>query len=188
MYPFPVSIFASPVQVQLLNNPNILRDYILPIASILISFGTFCWTIWNNHRNKSKIKLDVAVSFTASGIDLSDNNYLTIKAIQVGQSGRDTVTSMGLRMKTRENTLQQIPRPGDISTPLPVTLSAAEVATLYFPLAGIAEQCVNNQIDPNDLYPFATTVLGSVKGKMTKLTIEMIHNEINRITGTRNSN
>jgi hypothetical protein len=181
-------IFASPVQVLLLNSPNMLRDYILPIASIVISLGTLIWSIWNNQRNKSKIKLDVSISFTAQGSYVSDTNYLTIRAVQVGQSGRDTVTSVGLEIRNAKKALQQIPRPGDISTPLPAPLSAAEVATLYFPLADIAQQCVNNKIDPNDLFPFATTVRGYVKGKMPKGPIEMIQDEINRIIGKGNSN
>lgn len=155
-----------------------LTDYILPIAAILISLGTLIWSIWNNQRNKARVKLSIESAFFLSE---GASPMLSITATQVGQSGKEQVTSFGFLL---ENKRWQITRPSSINpfdTPLPKTLEAGDTATAFYEIEGIAETCQKNGADPKSLRPFVRTTRKRIIGKMPKGAIREIQDQMTKL-------
>ncbi|WEV41334.1 hypothetical protein OZX57_04465 [Bifidobacterium sp. ESL0682] len=168
-----MNVVSAVIRVELVNGSNILTDYILPVLAIAISLGTLIWSIWNNQRDKAKIKIS-----TGSAIFLTDGAppMISITATQVGQAGQAKVTGIGFLVKS---TGRQIIRPSSLfpaDTPLPKTLEAGDQAVAFYEIAGIAETCSRYGLDPKNLRPFVRTTRKLIKGKMSKGLTEDICN------------
>ena len=164
-------LFAAPVQVEIVNSSNIWTDYVLPITAILISLGTMIWSIWNNQRDKAKIRISVSpAQFLTEGAQ----PMLSITATQIGQSGKARVTSMGFLAGKQGWQLTRPSRLNPCDTQLPKTLEAGDEAIAFYEISKIAEVCRSGGIDPKVLRPFVRTTRKRTIGKMPKEAIEQI--------------
>lgn len=170
-----MNAITAPVQVEIVNNANLLTDYVLPVAAFLISLGTLIWSIWNNQRDKARIEVsvDYAMLLTDSAPPM-----LTVTATQIGQSGRAQVTGIGFQIKKQK---WQITRPSSmnpLNTPLPKTLEAGDTAIAFYEIEEIADVCRKNGIDPRNLRPFVRTTRKRTLGKMPKNAIVAIKDQM----------
>ena len=106
-------------------------------------------------------------------------SMLIITATQVGQSGKARVTGIGFLIKNHD---WQITRPSNmnsLNTQLPKTLEAGDEAVAFYEIAGIANVCRKNGIDPGNLRPFVHTTRKRTLGRMPKNAIAAIRKQIN---------
>lgn len=179
-----VNIVSAPIQVEIVNNANMLTDYVLPVAAFLISLGTLIWSIWNNQRDRARIKVSVE---QATFLTESAQPMLTITATQIGQSGKARVTGMGFIIRKQD---WQITRPSSmnpLNDQLPKTLEAGDTANAFYEIEAIADVCQKNGIDPRDLRPFVRTTRKKILGKMPENAIAAIQDQTKESTSPHNS-
>lgn len=163
----------GPLAVQIVGGSWI--DSVLPVTAILVSVGTFAWTVFDRRRDRAHLKVTCAWSLPVGEVEFPE--ALSLTATNVGHVGSTVVSMFVLALPKKRGQLVPMPWLGR-DPELPRTLAPGQSVQMFVNPRAVAATCAERGIDPRDLTPVAQTGHGPARGKMARSAISALQRAI----------
>lgn len=137
---------------------------ILPVIAILISLASVVLTLVLRFRDDARISVTSNIGVFVGGA--SGQLHISVKATNVGRTGKTVLTSLHLRMP--KGVSLHTPRPLPGATTLPITLEPGASAHQFIPVAEVQRAAREGGFDATKLVVVASTGHGETEYPLNK--------------------